>query len=206
MCTKLGVGLPTYLEVRLQLQVKKKRGGAFLKLSSCTMDVNAIVDHHGILSPQYRAYTSVSTKKYPKILTFNKERAKFFVATILDDQTAFGPVLVDRKDGNITGINKGKAIERLSIALGRKDYFMVEGHDGQPCSGVNDKLVTSFVGKVFNIIDKVGIHVKKGVAHSKEKVSTGRVEPDHQLDWIPYEQMVAKRYSGHGSAKTTWRV
>ena len=140
------------------------------------------MDHHGILSSQYRASTSVATKKYPKILTFNKEWAKFFVATILDDQTAFGPVLVDRKDGNITGLNKGKAIKKLSITLGRKDCFMVEGPDGQPSSGVNDKLV-----------NKVGIHVtrKKGVAHAKEKVSTGRVEPDHQLDLIPYEQMVA---------------
>jgi hypothetical protein len=149
------------------------------------MELSALVDQHGIFSPQYRTATSIATKKYPKILTFNRDRANRFVATILDDQAAYGPVLVDRKDGNITGLNKGKAIERLSSALGKMDIFMVEGSDGQPSSGVNDKLVNSFVGKVFGIIDKVGIHVKKGVAHTKEKISTGRVEPDLHLDWIP---------------------
>ncbi len=105
----------------------------------------------------------------------------------------YGPVLVERKDGNISGLNKGKAMERLSLALGETECFKVLDESGQPKNGVrvNDKLMNSFVEKVFSIIDKICIYVKKGAVHAKERVATGRAEPDHQMEWIPYEQLVA---------------
>mmetsp|Transcript_50076 Transcript_50076/g.104494 ORF Transcript_50076/g.104494 Transcript_50076/m.104494 type:complete len:109 (-) Transcript_50076:195-521(-) len=85
--------------------------------------------------------------KYPKIIHFNAQRARIFVSTILQ-------VLVERKDGNISGLNKGKAMDRLSLAHGDVEDFKVLDDAGQPKNGANDKLINSFVEKVFSIIDK----------------------------------------------------
>mmetsp|Transcript_50075 Transcript_50075/g.104491 ORF Transcript_50075/g.104491 Transcript_50075/m.104491 type:complete len:116 (-) Transcript_50075:195-542(-) len=92
--------------------------------------------------------------KYPKIIHFNAQRARIFVSTILQAPQAYGPVLVERKDGNISGLNKGKAMDRLSLAHGDVEDFKVLDDAGQPKNGANDKLINSFVEKVFSIIDK----------------------------------------------------
>ena len=158
------------------------------------MNVRDIVNEHGVLSGQYAiAVLAFKTKqtKYPKIIHFNALRARIFVSTGLEAPQSYRPVLVDWKEGNISVLNKGKAMERLSAALKEEDLFKVVDDAGQPKNGVNDKLINSFVEKVFSIIDKVGIHVKRGVAHAKERVSTGRSEPDPQMEWVPYEQLVA---------------
>ena len=45
--------------------------------------------------------------------------------------------LVDRKDSNILGLNKGKAVEMLNLALSKAEAFKI--------LGFNDKLMTSYV-------------------------------------------------------------
>ena len=92
------------------------------------MNVRDIVDEYGLLSERYAAAVSASKSKqtkYPKIIHFNALRARIFVSTILEAPQSYGPVLVERKDGNISGLNKGKAMERLSAALGEVDLFKV---------------------------------------------------------------------------------
>jgi hypothetical protein len=72
--------------------------------------VGGVAEEYGILSSQCARVHAATSKlkgqtKLPKILQFNAHRARFFVATILSDEGAYGPVLVERKDGNISGLN-----------------------------------------------------------------------------------------------------
>jgi hypothetical protein len=74
--------------------------------------LGGVAEEHGILSSQCARVQAAASKlkgqtKLPKILQFNAHRARFFVATILSDEGAYGPVLVERKDGNISGLNNG---------------------------------------------------------------------------------------------------
>jgi hypothetical protein len=149
------------------------------------MNLCDVAEEQGVFFNQYaRPVSEAKGKqpKYPKIIHFNAPRAQIFVSTILDAPESYGPVLVRRKDGNISGLNKGKAIERLSLALGQVDSFKVLDDSGQPKNGVNSKLINSFVEKVFFIVEKVGIHVKKG-GGVKELAATGKSEPDHSISW-----------------------
>ncbi len=65
----------------------------------------------------------------------------------------------------------------------RSRIFNVLDNSRQTRNGVNEKLINSF--------DKIGIRVKKGAVHAQEHVATGRFEPDHWTEWIPYERLVA---------------
>ena len=93
------------------------------------MDLRDIIEEHGIISPQFAKAASKAAKapSFPKILHFNAHRAQLFVAAILQDPVSHGAVLVDRKDGNISCLNKGKAAQSLSLALSKSDAFKVTG-------------------------------------------------------------------------------
>jgi hypothetical protein len=110
--------------------------------------LGGVAEEHGILSSQCARVQAAASKlkgqtKLPKILQFNAHRARFFVATILSDEGAYGPVLVKRIDGNISGLNKGRAMERLSLALGQDTLFQVVDDAGQPKNGVNELISSS---------------------------------------------------------------
>jgi hypothetical protein len=182
------------------IQLDKIRRGRTFKAMELSALVSDAAQEHGILSAEYHRALSGSqpskgskakAKIYPKTLHINQNRMQIFVSTILSDEPAFGPVLVERKDGNILALGKGKAVLKLISALNERDAFQVSGDDGQPKGGANDKLIGSMAGKVITIIENIGIRVKNGVVFAQEKVSTGRTEADQMLDWVPYEQLVA---------------
>ena len=83
------------------------------------MDLRDIIEEHGIISPQFAKAASKAAKaqSFPKILHFNAHPAQLFVAAILQDPVSHGAVLVVRKYGNISCLNKGKAAQSLSLAL-----------------------------------------------------------------------------------------
>ncbi len=55
-------------------------------------------------------------EKYRVIIHINSLRAKIVVLTILETPESYGQLLVER-GGNISGLNKGKAMEMLSLAI-----------------------------------------------------------------------------------------
>ena len=55
-------------------------------------------------------------QKYRVIIHFNSLRAKIVVLTILETPESYGQLLVER-GGNISGLNKGEAMEMLGLAI-----------------------------------------------------------------------------------------
>jgi hypothetical protein len=99
-----------------------------------------LLKKYGILFQQYsRALSAASQDGKAKGNSYhlNSNHLQITVSTwtILSNESAFGAVLVERKDGNVSALSKGKAVDEVKSALNERDAFKVTGNDGQPKGG-----------------------------------------------------------------------